>query len=313
MSRITSSRWGILEAIASGILDRTNAGPLEDEIRNALDHVVRSQPGAADQLFASLPTRPTVRKQRDLLLAASILTSFAGDLAANFLLLLELRLDPGARAVLKYSYEEQFRTASNSEATEELVFDKRTHRSPDRANRVLTFFNLKPTPLMVRLPSVAMSQSFHVEVNAPDELLVASAALMTVDGNLAEVHDSEVAVQRTHLRFADRRRGTVGALVVNWSLHPSGLVTVMLLIAGITFALFIAGIIARVVLGWHSSADATVAVLIILPAIFASYLIRPGEHRLVRRLATAYKWIAASLTCASLAVAASMAADGLGR
>jgi hypothetical protein len=154
-----------------------------------------------------------------------------------------------------------------------------------------------------------MAESYHTEIEAPDELVVSSAQLLELrpNGRPAEL-SSDAGVFRAHLHAANLTRGTVALIDVRFRLRRSGLVV----------AAFLIGVLTTTVLasGWAlhdlhvgSSPDVAAALLVALPGLFATYLARPGEHRLVKRLVGGLRLLIVVLAALSYAAAGSLAMD----
>ena len=59
----------------------------------------------------------------------------------------------------------------------------------------------------------------------------------------------------------------------------------------------------------HTRAGAAAAIVVVLPALFASYLARPGEHPLVQRLVSGLRAMITALAALSFAAAAVLAVE----
>jgi hypothetical protein len=138
--------------------------------------------------------------------------------------------------------------------------------------------------------------------------VIAQAELSEVrEGKPQKTLDSEFTTFRAHLHASDLGRGTAGWLRIDFRLRRSGLVLAALAIGAMTSGIFWGGLASRW-LGLTPTVDAA-AILVVLPGIFAAYLARPEEHRLVKRLVSGLRVLIALLALASFSGAATLVVD----
>jgi hypothetical protein len=164
--------------------------------------------------------------------------------------------------------------------------------------------------------------SYHAEVLAPDDLTVLGARLRVATTyrvssreKLTETVDlaRDWGTPRVHLfangRARELRDGdTLSRSYVRVRLVPrAGIVLPVFIIALVLFATLTGGIAARIA-GYHAASDTVGAVLLALPALYATYLL-PQGHPLLRRLYSGFRAILVVLTGLAYGAAASLAID----
>ena len=187
-------------------------------------------------------------------------------------------------------------------------------------------FGLDPLSLRVPTRAVYGPESYHVEVVAPAELLIEYARLeretTILDLALGTERQESVCIaedahtERAHLYeslYTTSRRESApiptneevrvsSAIKVEFLMRPS-FVLPSLLIGLITSGMLASGLVLHGV-GVPRQGDVT-ALLVVLPALFAAYLI-PGEHRLVRRMFRGVRFLVFLLSLASFVAAGSL-------
>jgi len=201
-------------------------------------------------------------------------------------------------------------------------------RETGRSIRLRTGKSFGLEPLSFRVPTRAAfgPESYHVEIAAPNELMIEVARLERVTSvvNLATAQervDAICAAEDTHterahlyesLYTATHRTATparideevtvASAITVDFLLRPA-FVLPSLLIGLVTSGMLGAGLLLHE-LGIPRQGDVT-ALLVVLPAVFAAYLI-PGEHRLVRRMFRGVRSLVFVLSLVSFVAAGSL-------
>lgn len=222
----------------------------------------------------------------------------AREFVGNFILCVVVpKFDPGQRRVLKFAYEEEFHQTN----------------APSRLRRFLELFGYLPTGFDLPVPSLSKGASYHLEVVAPDELFISSSVL----GQFVDDHGDQIApiliagqrvferaVSRTHLYVSDQKHSVRGASHVEFNLEPAGTLLATRTVAGLNFVMLLAAYVLHV-LGYHAGgagAPPTV-LLVLLPTAFSGLLIRPGEHRLLRRMLDGIRYFNLAVVGCSLAAA----------
>lgn len=238
-----------------------------------------SRSGLARHIMADLIARPLIE-----------------DLTTQFVLFVPLAAAAGERRVLKFSLEVPI---------ERLPGQRRSERP----------HNAKMRPAITRevridTPIAGRAGSVHVEVPAPDELVIASARLIELDRGeehvLADIGRAPVPIAHLHPKQVPER-GRPVQLVVSFALRRDGLATAGALIAVTTSTLLATGLSLHLA-DVSPRADAAGAVIVALPALYAPVLALSSTHRLVRSIVRTMRTLVLASAALSFAAAASLAA-----
>jgi hypothetical protein len=213
--------------------------------------------------------------------------TLARDLARQFILFVPLEESPGARQVIKLAYEEPVGSRG------------RTFRE---------MLALTPLPFAALAPTIGMAESYHFEIEPPDGVMIASATLYRVGaGEREEELARERSVFRAHLHVRDMPRGAVGIVLLRFRLRRAGLPLAALTTGAASTGILLAGWLLhyeRV----HATGELAGALLVAIPGLFATYLARPEEHGLLKRLAGGLRALMLLFATASFAAAGALAA-----
>lgn len=260
---------------------------IDTHVVRDIENLVGGSTEVADAAFANFAGAmgPGSHEQRERLWQNSIFHTLATDLTHQFVLYVPLDARPGDRRVVKYQYDEEFGR---------------------RGLRVSERLGISPVPFNFVAPSLGAAESYHAEVPAPDEDLIIATATLSELAPTFPVLDQEVRVHRTHLHRAGMPRGAIGWIEVEFRLRRAGFVLAALILAAGTTGLLAAG--------WFlhhydiaSAPSIAAALLVALPGIYAAYLARPGEHRIVKMLVSGIRFLIVVLGAASFASAAALA------
>lgn len=261
---------------------------LDTHIERELEQIASTSEAEAANALRNLstPMGPGSHSQRNTLWGKSSFKTLANDLSQNFMLIVPLDAAVGDRRLLKFEYEENFKS---------------------RALTKLEWLGLTPVELAFLAPSVGLTESYHAEVVAPDELVIAKAELVAqnLDGS-EDTLDTEHHQFRAHVHASGLTRGTIGRLNVSIRLRTAGLVLAAFVLSIATATSLVGG----VVVDWldvGATPDLASALLVALPGIYATYLVRPGEHRLVKWLVGGLRVIVLGLAAVSFGAAATLA------
>jgi hypothetical protein len=151
---------------------------------------------------------------------------------------------------------------------------------------------LRATELAIVAPSVGWARSYHMQIEAPQDMVLTDVVLVRVE--------RDPAVQPTSAESYEARLSAESAQVYTTSTmkpaeHVVG-VTMRVPIVGYLRAIWLTALATAAVLGigyWQMDrveaavqqrADAAVALLLVAPSLLAAYLVRPGEHAIASRL-----------------------------
>lgn len=231
--------------------------------------------------------------------------SLLSDLAGAFMLLVPLKYEPDIHRVIKWSTDRR------------LGWYREHPENAKLANRIVTSLALRDKVQLFKDLAVGLSESYHVEIVAPDDVVISDAAMVAEQwpgGKISEVLSTAEQRERAHVyvTMAASRDETEAArgdrATVYFTLRARRTAAfVGLFVTSSLIALMLAFVRWRV----HSldSTNAT-ALLLAFPALVAAYLARPGEHVLAARLLTGVRALGLVAAVCSVAAAA-MIAGGL--
>jgi hypothetical protein len=263
LTRAQNSRVAAAVLIGNaGALLRTRHGrTLEREIAADLNAVATgSRDEAQRALNAVLRADGAARVNRELLARDPRLRTLLGALADNFIVL--AGIDGRSRRVVKFAYDEPLGESSQA-------FPKRLAEG----------LGWRPKEIVWRTPSVGYSASYHIEVEAPRDLEIVSAALVIADGRGRDTYiPSGFSGRRSHLYSEGMAQDAIGTTLVRLRPRRAGLIRAAALLGLLTAAILTAGAIR--VGKVDNDAAASITLLVVVPALLAAYLARPGEHEL---------------------------------
>lgn len=213
-------------------------------------------------------------------------------------------LQPNERRVLKMAYEEEA-LPPNSKVSHHGRFSRSWNGVTQSVHGARTALGLADLEFEFGVRGVMATESYHVEIQVPDELSIRHAELglrrtianpatgteetvdvpMCIDGHTDHAH--------LHQRGASKHatvNTTPGAVEVTelgyirvaLTLKPGELLPALIL-TSVTTGVLLTGCILHLTKHVAAQPDAATALLVVLPAVFAAYLV-PGEHRLVRKM-----------------------------
>ncbi len=252
------------------------ARPLPEDLERDLRSIATQGPDAAGEAFRSLRDPwPGCQSsdERARLVEEPRMMTVAEDLTNNFLLLVPIAADPEARRVIKFSYEER----PGSE------IDRSLWRSLPET------MNWSDVPLLLPASSLGAAGSYHVEIEVPDELEVAAVSGIDLRQGLALPSETTQSgsqdyrgLRRVHLHYSGLSRWTWGLIELKVGVARSGLLAAALLSAVLTALLLSVAWLRLEEL--REQAEVSSALLLAIPGVLSSYLLRPGEHPLVSKL-----------------------------
>lgn len=293
LSLVDSRESGLIAAatliVAAGdVLRRHGQEHDEGAIVPDLERVANCELGEAeDAVRRAVDSHDATRSSRLLLSRHGRTDRLIRDLSRNFPVLTPLS-QPTADRVLKFSYEEP------------LGWPRRPWK---RKTAALAW---RAAPLALEASGAAAAQSYHCEVQAPNDLEIRDAELIaTWQGGHRHVSNSGSESQRVHLYISDlptdakvtmKARIQPDRLELLWSSVVLGLISSLLLTGGVLF---------RDRVG-HAS-NSTDTLLVAVPALLAAYLVTTGEHDLTRRLLSGVRLLVAAIGVFAFLSAATLA------
>lgn len=231
--------------------------------------------------------------------APSPLRILANDFANGFYLFALIEAELRQRRIVKFDYEESFLPLRQGDTSGTPA----TRRWSDRVVNGLSWLGIAPVQFFIEV-SPGYAVTHHLEVAAPDELVIRRVELL-YDRLLPSDRLSEANVDTGHLYVTRARRMTHTVAIVRFVLDPQGIPSAALFVAALTVAFLAGGLVADLRLHSGPAAEAA-AVVVAVPGLYAAFLFRPGEHRLLRRLVRGLRVTVAGLATVSFAAAATL-------
>ncbi len=280
---------------------------LDPAIDALLDRIVEEDPEAAAMSIAELDLLAQDSDQATAIVESSYCGLLINSLSAGYLMLAMVD-EPFKRSIVKYEYERALINQS-ADHPEDSKWSARAVWRVRRAARQLT----GDIPLFsLPVPSAAFAESYHCEIVIPDELRIAFAALYDFAEEEFPSLSANWNVDRASLYASELNEWSEAEVFVDLRAERAGFPTVAMLIAWLTtIVLGIGSVLAidRAVSG------PAVSLLLVTSSVYAGWLVRPGEHRLVHSVFRAPRVAMAITAAAGLAGATSLAfaADGCTR
>jgi hypothetical protein len=228
---------------------RTVAGGDIDDARDALQRVLS-------------PTG-TDREERQLLARSDLFNYWMRLLAESFLVLVRLD-DRMSRRVIKFSYEEPF------------------PRVKDLTRFPFASLGWERVVLPWDTPGAAYAPSYHFEVELPPDLEVLACQMHAGDGRGAARLIEGSAGRRAHVYVSNLARDATAQVWVATRPRRPGILRAAPAVATLNALMLTGGAFRLSELLKDSGGAATLLVLV--PALLAVYVARPGEHGLVTEL-----------------------------
>ncbi len=196
---------------------------------------------------------------------SSFFDAVARTLATVFLLLVPIEGSPGQRRVVKFRYT---------------LGLARRGSGPERFFQAMGWM---PARFAFYVPEVGESESYHFELAAPQDLEVSRSILQLTDPVTGREDIEGVSTgSRAHLYTTGKEPDVDGTALVWLQISRTGL---------LRSGCVVAGMICAVLLFFYASGrldrpprDIQSAILLTLPALVATLVVRPGEHGLVTEL-----------------------------
>jgi hypothetical protein len=171
-------------------------------------------------------------------------------------------------------------------------------------------------PIWIRAPAVASCASFHLEVEAPDEIAITRAELTAAASTPLDIAvkkrnraepSADVRrnidygpVQRAHLHLDELTQGETGVAIVRLRSQPATLLRPALFSS-------IASMLLLAAVSWRYPAISTnvgsvATILLFVPGLLSAYVVRPREHPMATSLLFGHRVLALTPSaCALLA------------
>jgi hypothetical protein len=216
--------------------------------------------------------------------ASPVFRPLREKLASQFLVLVLLPDCIGQRRILEFSYDESVDVRDLMVDVEKMQ-DRWIGPKPARLlSRLGSRLGWAPTRITVPVLCAGDTKSYHFEARAPDGVEITEAALAVGPGRMSRHHRHDWApggTPQVHLAVSHAAPGSTGDALISLRASRRG---------WLAFAWFSGSVIASVLLVgmlWipkiltmadHAGAAAAAALLLVLPGVFATVLVRPGEH-----------------------------------
>lgn len=257
---------------AEGILKTA----LPPDLERALRAIVGDRPPGSTDAFeylknrAASPSDPRRAELRTLLAEESFL-DHASALSENFVLLAAQELELDRRQLFKLSYEEP----SGDED------------GLDRAKSMMVRLGWRRKTIVIDVPTVSFSASFHFEVQAPPDLEIDAASLRFEAENEGDEAPAEILDdnrERAHLYAPGVPAGITAQAVIYLRRRRDGYLAAAFLTGLLITALLAAGLARLDQISSPAQSQTAATLLLVVPTLLAAYIVRPGEHRLATRV-----------------------------
>jgi hypothetical protein len=241
-------------------------------------------------------------------------------LSENFVMYVLLDAEPGERRIIKFSYEDDL--------------PQREEGAPSGAVRRQRLV-LPPLSYRLSLPMVSAAASYHIEVRSPERIGIGSAVFtiprpetelegatelsrtIATDSSTDDPLDellplkpsglppAAVGLDTVHMYVTQQPAGSVGVIEFAFVPRPEGFLPEALAMTAIAAAVFAGGLLAYA-LHWHRLPEASAALLVAVPGVFAGWLAQAAEHRLVQQLALTLRLLVLGVAGASFVAGATL-------
>ncbi len=295
----------------------------EDSLKRPLRLILAGLPGLPRNMATAM-VRVLVEEDATLFEGSDLTSLLADDTFRDLLGLFQwaspihvpLQASPGERRVIKVSWEGRWGTWQPSERAQGLEASLRRGW-----NDVRGFAGWRPEIRVLDLPQLGGAQTHHVQISTPAgvELSEVSApngpprvALPGGSGLPDPKTDpdqprSQAVSRRVHLYLPAASEMRMGVLNVNLRTPRHGLLTGALL-TGI-FVTILLGVYAARAEEIIGQSDTGAAILLLVPALLAGFLVRPEEHAMARVLLRGPRLMTAALGALPLVAAGSLVAS----
>lgn len=188
----------------------------------------------------------------------------------NFILMTQLEIG-SAIQIVKFSYQQHLPYS-------ELLLSER--------------LGVRATELAIVAPSVGWARSYHMRIEAPQDLVLTDVVLVrverdeTVTPSAAESYEAKLSAESAQVYTTSTMRPAEHVVGVTMRVPVVGYLRAIWLTSVATAIVLAVGRwqIERVEAAIQQRADAAVALLLVAPSLLAAYLVRPGEHAIASRL-----------------------------
>jgi hypothetical protein len=248
----------VLEYMANRLVGRAIEHDVIEDIE-ALAYMSDADAGALyNRLFRE---DAASRVTRYLLSRDPPFVGLARRLAESFMLIVPLTRTPASRRVLKFAYDEMLDVSGRS-----------------RRRQIAESMSWRATRINLPVPGVIASASYHLDIAAPTELVIARARLVTESRTALD--EDPTPTRRAHL--ATPLQPASAEAQIEISAPREGIIRASLLTSLLTAVVLTAGAFRLSEL--DSAREGVATVLVAVPALVAAYVARPGEHELASRL-----------------------------
>jgi hypothetical protein len=289
MSLLTSKETSRVVAAAIVATATARLGPrIESSVVRDVVEVVRGSEAEATSAFNRIvEPRRTARTTRWLLAHDPELRGILRELVRSFIVLVPVTKDP-RRRILKMAYDQDLEPG------------------PRRRLSLGQKLGWRKATVNLRVPEVGFSAAYHADIQTPTDVEILRAQLLVNPGD--ERYSKDVrcrdGVRHTHLYRAGIPPSAAGVVSLELRVTRPGLIRAGFLIAVLAALLLTAGSLRLDAVAKHPEVASTVLVLI--PALLAAALLRPGEHELASKLLVGVRALVLGSGLLSIASAGSL-------
>jgi hypothetical protein len=244
---------------------------------------------------------------------SDFLMPLAHDLARGFVLFALLPEDGPDRRIVKFAYDEKLQRRRSTETDA-----NRRERFRRWRGRVWRATGIDSVLFAIPAPAVSEADSYHVEVVAPDDLVIEAALIAEVDPSKHDdlparlptdkvmTRPPSVATDRAHLSVRERSRGDYGQILVTLRVRSSRIFASARYISVATTLILAGGLVLHQ-RSVPAHGEVASLLLVVLPGLYAAYLVRSGEHPLAQTVAAGVRGLIGLQAIVSFIAAAGLA------
>jgi hypothetical protein len=235
-----------------------------------------------------------LRSQVESLFANRIWETLSEALSRSYPLHAVVQLEPGEQRIFKFSYLDSWAPTDQFHGRLQRVGDFLRRTFADRGY------------LIGITVAASQARAYHVEVSAPEDLVIAHAELVDI-ATAPEAVDERRWVYIAHL-YGAFAKGQRVELHADLRLRPTGLVSGSLFLSGLLALMLGSALVAKQLCGAvQRPGEGTGALLLVIPGLLQELMLRQRLHALARKM-----FIGLRLTMIMVAVTSFAAAGVLG-
>lgn len=155
-------------------------------------------------------------------------------------------------------------------------------------------------------------ESYHVEVRVPSELVIDSWEVKR-GNNQMKPAASTTYPSEVYLHLLDRKRGPTPQMLMSLRLSSNGMLATLFFMAAASLTIAAGGLLVRFGAQLHAASGVAGSVLVVVPAVYASFLAARSTHPLVEVFSRRARLFMGGIAAINFVDAASLAVYGGGQ